>query len=221
MKLLAIDTSMDYCSAALLLDGEVYLREQLAPRQHAQILLGMIESLLLESTLKLKDLDVIAFAGGPASFTGVRIAASVVQALAFAAELPVIRVSTLQTIAQGILTEKNNENIIVALDAFMGEIYWGIYQAGNDELVLALEQDTLIKPGDVKLPAGDWVGVGNAWEKYPDLIQLKIIYSAQPSAKYVAKLAAKKWQHNEVLKPEEAVPVYLRGKDAWRKSTKL
>ena len=215
MKLIVIDTSLDYCSVALLNDDKILLREQLALRRHAQLLLNMFDSVLLEADVLLNQLDAVAFVGGPASFTGIRIAASAAQALAFVNDLPVIRLSTLAVIAQGIFSTQHKNNIIVALDAFMGEIYCGFYQAGGDGLVRALEQDVLIKPDKLILPDGDWAGVGNAWEKYANLIKPAEIFAPKCSAEYGVKLAEKKFNAGNLLTAEQAVPIYLRGKDSW------
>ena len=214
-KLLAIDTSLDYCSAALLQGDDLLLREQLAPRQQAQLILSMIENLLLEADITLHQLDAIAFAGGPASFTGIRIAASTTQALAYAASLPVVRVSSLQTIAQQVYSTQGNRQVLVALDALMGEVYWGADQDGHDDLMVSVAEDDLLKPENVTLPDGNWVGVGNAWKKYTHLNQPDTIYPEKPSAKYVAQLAKKQFENHNVLSPEQAIPVYLRGKEAW------
>ncbi len=131
MKLLAIDTSTDACSAALWLNGEVRQRYQVAPREHGQLILPMIESLLAEAGLALTQLDTLAFGRGPGGFTGVRIANSVIQGLAFGADLPVVPISSLAALAQGAYTEMGTPQILAAIDARIGEVYWGAYRAAQ------------------------------------------------------------------------------------------
>lgn len=119
MKLLALDTSTEACSAALFIDGEIRQRFEITPKAHTKLLLPMIESLLAEAELKLSQLDALAFGCGPGSFTGLRIATGVVQGLAFGADLPIVPVSTLAALAQNRLPEL----AFVATDARIGEIF--------------------------------------------------------------------------------------------------
>ena len=122
MKLLAIETATDACSCALDIDGESRWRYQLAPRQHAELLLPMVSELLDEAAVAMRDLDGVAFGRGPGSFTGVRIAASVVQGLAFGADLPVAGVSSLRALAEGVRREYGEEAVLSAFDARMSEV---------------------------------------------------------------------------------------------------
>lgn len=223
MKILALDASSDACSAALILDDVLDERFEIAPQKHTVLLLPMIDSLLTANNLNLQQLDAIAVAYGPGSFTGVRLATSVAQGLAFGANLPVIPISSLQALAQGAYTETNNRNILVAQDARMQEVYWGAYKSNATGLMDIVVPDTLSLPQHVDLTFSEntWVGVGSAWKVYREILQQNTVVSAVldyefPHAKYVAKLAAVAWQKKLAIAPENVIPQYLRNEVAWK-----
>ena len=146
MKILALDTATEACSAALLIDGEIRERFEIAPRAHARLLLPMLEDLLAEAGLKPAQLDAIAFGRGPGSFTGLRIAASVAQGIAFAADLPVLPVSTLAALAWPALRAARADQVFAAIDARMGEIYCaGFGLAAQGELLMLSEEQVTLK----------------------------------------------------------------------------
>ncbi|MFZ4702392.1 MAG: tRNA (adenosine(37)-N6)-threonylcarbamoyltransferase complex dimerization subunit type 1 TsaB, partial [Candidatus Methylumidiphilus sp.] len=149
MKLLSLETSTEACSAALYLDGEITERYQLAPQQHNKLILPMIQSLLAEADLKLHQLDALAFGRGPGSFTGVRIAAGIVQGLAFGADLPVAPVSTLAAMAQEVFAESDSQYALPCIDARMGEVYWGVYRRGNDGMAKLSGSEVVADAGAV------------------------------------------------------------------------
>jgi tRNA threonylcarbamoyladenosine biosynthesis protein TsaB len=222
MRLLAIDTSSEACSAALYLDGEVRLRWELAPRRHAERIIPMMDALLTEAGLRLADLDGLAFGRGPGAFTGVRIATGVVQGAAFGAGLPVVPVSTLAALAQRAVRECGADRVLPALDARMDEVYWAGYRCGEDGLVEPVLAEELAPAGLVTLPEeGRWWGVGSGWSAYGailgerlagriDGIDGELLCSAQD----VALLGARGLARGEGVPAEQALPVYLRDRVA-------
>jgi len=221
MKILAIETATDACSAALLLNQDLAVEYQLAPRQHTQLILPMVEKLLAQAQLGLSELDAIAFGCGPGAFTGLRIAAGVTQGLALAADLPVIPVSTLAAMAQQAWQQYQMPHILVALDARIGEVYWGQYLIENNRAALQ-GWEQVIKPDQLdKTPVQDWLAVGSGWEVYADSLQqkvqgklMRVDSQITPSAEFVAQLAKQDYQQGKLLPAEQAQPVYLRNKVA-------
>ncbi len=220
MKLLAIETATEACSAALSIDGQIEQRYKVAPQEHGKLILAMVDELMADAQLSVGQLDAVAFGRGPGSFIGVRIAAGVTQGIAFAAGLPVVPVSTLATIAQG----TQFDHLLVAIDARMGEIYWGQYvRSSSSGIMQAQEPDALVSPMDLVIPdtQHEWVGVGTGWESYREslLERLrsvdKIDENHYPAAKYTAILAEHKYRlGEEVVSAEQAIPVYLRDRVA-------
>ncbi|MGB5260126.1 MAG: tRNA (adenosine(37)-N6)-threonylcarbamoyltransferase complex dimerization subunit type 1 TsaB [Gammaproteobacteria bacterium] len=221
-RLLAIETSSAACSAALSIDGRIEERHALAPRQHAALILPMIESLLVEAGLAVAELDACAFGCGPGSFTGVRIAASVIQGIAFAAELPVVPVSTLAALAQGGMRESGQANMLAALDARKAEVYWGVYRQSTNDRLERVGEERVCAPADIVMPdTPDWVGVGSGWAAYGDLLArqagdrlVRVMQDLEPRARDVATLALIDIQAGRTVTAAEAIPVYLRNRVA-------
>jgi len=224
MKLLAIDTSGPLCSAALLIDGQVTQRAELAPRRHAELILPMMDSLLEEAGLELTDLAALAYGQGPGSFTGVRIAAAVVQGAAFGADRSVVGVSTLAALAQGAWRVHDLRKVICAQDARMGEVYWGAYALDDHGIMRVCGAgDQLDAPDRLQLPdwEGGWVGVGSAWAVYRDALSAGLgspehIELEYCEARDVAVLAATTLMEQGGHPAEQALPVYLRDRVAER-----
>jgi len=221
VNLLAIETATEACSAALLVNDEVIQRYELAPREHAKRILVMVDELMAEAGIGSNQLDALAFGRGPGSFIGVRIAAGVAQGIAYSADLPVVPVSTLAAIAQG----SGSDHVLVAIDARMGEIYWGKFERATDtKLVTACDAEQLVRPDKVAefLQTQDhqWVGVGSGWQTYQDILtqQLPTVTVDQdhqfPTAQLVVQLATASVKAGDTVSAEQAVPVYLRDKVA-------
>ncbi|HTT04024.1 MAG TPA: tRNA (adenosine(37)-N6)-threonylcarbamoyltransferase complex dimerization subunit type 1 TsaB [Steroidobacteraceae bacterium] len=223
MKLLALDTASELCSAALWLDGELRERESLAPRAHAALILPMIDALLAEAGLALAALDAIAFGRGPGAFTGVRLAAAVAQGLGFAACRPLIAISDLRaTAAQALQQAPDADGVLVCQDARMEEVYWGCFERGvaRDCAAIPVGPEAVAPVARVALPA-QWasrvnvVGAGSGFRTYPELsrrlpdgLSLTLPH-LQPRAREIAWLAAQDGMA-AAIGAEDALPVYLR-----------
>ncbi len=216
MNLLALETATDYCSVALRVGDEVIEDHRLAPRQHAALILPMIDGVLAAAGVTRHALDAIAFGRGPGAFTGLRIAAGVAQGLALGLDRPVLPVSTLAALAQ----TSGAGRVLPALDARLGEVYYGYYTLGADGLVTADVDDALAPPDAIALPATtDWrgVGVGPGWAAYGEVLATRlgeridaVAGHAQPRAGGLARLAAAAFLRGEAVSAEFALPTYLR-----------
>lgn len=229
MKLLALDTSSEGCSAALWLDGRVTERFELAPRGHTRLLMPMVRELLAEQGLAPADLDALAFARGPGSFTGLRIATGVVQGLAWGLSLPVVPVSSLAAVALGAIETHqlaDNELVAVAFDARMGEVYWAAYQC-RQGLPVLLGEEHVCPPGAMSLPqvesSANWLGAGPGWAFVSDMPEAVVSrlgssdITLVPRAAQVARLAEQGYRQGDAVSAEMAQPVYIRDEVAWKK----
>ena len=218
MKLLAIDTSTEACSAALSFEGEIRHRYRIAPREHAKLILPMIDELMNEAGLKAGDLDALAFGCGPGAFTGLRIAAGVIQGIAFAADLPVVPVSSLAALAQGACREQGERLVLAAIDARIQEVYWGAYECDAQGSVQLRGEELVCAPSRVPLPGGGgWYGAGTGWGGYLPVLQARLQGAVTrwdecryPAAYDVALLGIAALQRGAAVSAELALPVYLR-----------
>lgn len=218
MKILAVDTSGETCSVALIIgsDSEQLLAQE--PRRHGELVLGMMDELLARAQIGLTQLDALAFGRGPGSFTGVRIATAVVQGAAFGADLPVVPVSTLAALARGQVRATGCRRILSALDARMGELYWGPYQSVAGDLVALVGEEQVAAPELVTLPSdGGWCGCGSGWSAHGDVLRQRMgarLSSIAPEAfceaQDIAALACSELAEGRSVPAEQALPVYLR-----------
>jgi tRNA threonylcarbamoyladenosine biosynthesis protein TsaB len=225
VKILALDTATENCSAALLIDRTVVARERLLEQGHAAQILPMIDEVLAEAGIALQKVDAIAFGRGPGGFTGVRLAASVTQGLAFGAGVPVVPVSNLRALAQRLLAAEGSvEHVIACSDARMGEIYWGCFER-RDGLAAPVGDEQLSAPQHVRLP-GEWAGsvrahakvfgAGRGFAAYPQLAAAMsgrlqdIKEELLPRASEIAMLAVPDVVGGRIFEAEQALPIYLR-----------
>ena len=221
MKLLALDTATEACSVALNIDGEVTEHFDIIPRRHSRELLPMVDGILAKAGLTIGDMDALAFGRGPGAFTGLRVATAMAQGLAFAVDLPVIPVSTLAALAQQGLREHGAKKVLSAIDARMGEVYWGAFIEKNG-LMTPAQEETVIAPEKVNVIDGEhnWFGMGTGWA-FREQMAVNVrdcVVETYPHALDIALLAAADFEAGCVLPAEQAMPVYLRDKVALKKS---
>jgi len=215
MNLLALDTATDACSVALYVDGTLLQRHEVAPQRHTQLLLPMVRELCAEAAITPAGLDAIALGIGPGAFTGVRVAASVAQGLAYAHALPVVEVSTLAALAQGGFRLTGALTWLATLDARRQEIYWAHYRI-VDGLATALTAEHVTPPAAVALPDADgWRPAGTGWTAYAPAMGTAwpapaTVVPVLPEARDVAVLGAARFARMGGIAPCDVAPTYLR-----------
>lgn len=234
MKILAIDTATEACSVALLDEGRCDETFEVIPRQHTERVLPMVDEILKQANYSLSQMDALAFNCGPGSFTGVRVATSVVQGLAFSANLPVVPVSSLAALAQMAFRLEQKEYILSAIDARMKEMYWACYHCENGimQLVETENVTTADKVGTVDKVImvskssnnTEWHAIGSGWDTFKDELsqsqQVNITSStlgAFPHAQDIAVLAQHAFEQGAFVTAEEAIPSYIRNEVTWKK----
>jgi tRNA threonylcarbamoyladenosine biosynthesis protein TsaB len=218
--ILAIETSSELASCALLDGDKLLARSSSGVRTHSQSILPMVQELLAEAGIALRDCDAIAYGAGPGSFTGVRTACGIAQGLAFGAGLPVVPVVTLPAMAQACRERTGATDVLAVLDARMGEVYWAQYRYADGWQTVA--PPALCAPGDVAPVAtgAPLAACGNGFSAYPAAFAGRDFAAAaltdvMPHASQVARLAALELAAGRSVAAAEAQPLYLRNKIAF------
>lgn len=214
--ILAIDTSAELASTALLHGDRVSARESSGVHTHSQTILPLVQSVLREAGIALAQCDAIAFGCGPGSFTGVRTACGIAQGLAFGANLPVIPVVTLLAMAQACRADHGATDVLAVLDARMGEVYWAQYRYADDWQVVT---GPTLSAAEAVTPQGVVVACGNGLSAYAAAFEQSGLNahshaSIMPHAVHVAELARTAHALNQTLPARDAQPLYLRNKVA-------
>jgi tRNA threonylcarbamoyladenosine biosynthesis protein TsaB len=221
--ILAIETSADLASAALLHQGALISDASGGVVTHSQTILPMVQRLLAQAAISLTQCDAIAFGSGPGSFTGVRTACGITQGLAFGADLPVLPIVTLQAMAQDCRERTGADKVLAVLDARMGEVYWAQYEFSNGwQTVVA----PMLSGAEVVAPVGEVFFCGNGLRAYADAFDRDGIRRCGlddlvPHAAQVARLGEKAWARGEAISAREAEPLYLRNKVALTTSERM
>jgi tRNA threonylcarbamoyladenosine biosynthesis protein TsaB len=222
VKLLAFDTSTSTCTVAICDNSKVIQSNQDAPRQHGKLLLPMIHSLLFDIQLQIEQIDAIIYGAGPGSYTGVRIASSTCQALAYALNKPVIQFSSLLILAQTAWHRLQWQKVIVLQDARMGQLYCACYslqegymQPLHADCLLTVEESVTFIYHHTAKEKNRWYGVGNGWELLPPPIwpvkgQVHFDSLLTPDASAMIELGKEQYSKGHVISPDEAQPIYLR-----------
>jgi tRNA threonylcarbamoyladenosine biosynthesis protein TsaB len=222
LNILAIETSSEWCSAAIWLDGRVQSREEQAGQRHSELILPMVDGLLREAGIELAALDVIAFGAGPGSFTGLRVACGVAQGLAFAAGVPVAEVSTLLALAQA----SGAERVVSCLDARMGELYFAAFERatepGSGPQWITVHSPRLCAPVSApELDGSGWIGAGGGFAAHGAALAQRYAgrlsqtrAELHPHARDIAALAVEVVREGLAVPAEQARPVYLRDRVA-------
>lgn len=225
MNILAIDTSTEACSAALLReDGQLFSEFEIAPRQHTRLLPKMMDSVLASAQCSKSSISYCAFANGPGAFTGIRIAASTAQGIGIALNIPLIPISTLATLAQVSLDSLGGDSTLVALDARMGEVYWAVYRRDENGLASLVGTENLDKINDVVIEKSIDRGAGHGWLVGRDVWQQRqsMVVDAEllPAARALIKLAEQAASNRQACAADKITINYLRNRVA-EKSKKV
>lgn len=221
MNVLAIETATDACSVAVSLDGNIVEEFAIIPKQHTRQIFLMLEALLAKNGVTFSQIDVLAFGRGPGSFTGLRIAAAIIQGLAVARDLPIVPISTLHALAEGAYRKYQATQVFSCLDARMNEVYGGYYCFNETTQQMELfSPEFLARPEAVSFPKDfNWLGVGSGCKAYLPILQEKSHFIWQeemgalyPSAYDVVALAIYRFKQGEYVSAEQALPVYFRDK---------
>ena len=216
LNLLAVETSTELCSVALLRGDELFVEEILVENRHSEVLVPMIRRLLERSRLTAAQMDAFGFGQGPGSFTGIRIACGIVQGLAFAARRPVVPVPSLLALAE----QSNEGRVIAALDARMGEAYLAAYARSGDDWDEVIAPRLASREGLPPLPGPRWAATGSGFDRFDWLrdayrgsVDMRI-EGDLPKARSVARIAAVRLARGGGVAAEKAAPLYLRDKVA-------
>jgi tRNA threonylcarbamoyladenosine biosynthesis protein TsaB len=216
VNILAIDTSTEACSAALLrADGQVFGEFEVAPRQHTRLLPAMMDRVLLAAGIPKDSISHCAFANGPGAFTGIRIAAAQAQGIGIALDIPLLPISTLAVLAQTGIDRYDCKTPLVALDARMQEIYWALYQRDDKDLARLVGREWLTSVDAVEFNGKVDCGIGHGWlGELRAGASFDVDAGLLPDARSLLKLARSTAQAKQGVKAAAVGINYLRNRVA-------
>lgn len=223
MNILVIDTATEACSVALETEQGVESRFEVCPQEHSKKCLPMVQEVLQSAGVSLSDVDYLGVAVGPGSFTGVRIAMGMIQGLSFGASLPIVKISTLQAMAQQCHHQTGCQSVVSLIDARMSEVYFGHYQSDESGVMQLQDEERVIAPDELLAQhlgqLSQYEKVGTGWSAYEKLNELSdnvpdILY---PHALHMLPMAKQQINAQNTFAASEIEPTYLRDKVTWKK----
>ena len=223
MKLLALETATEACSAAVWVDGVVHAHFEIAGRDHTKRLLPVLDQVLSAAGLRYSQLDGLVCGVGPGSFAGVRIGVAFAKGVALAQELPMVGVSSLALLAQRALSARDAERVLVAIDARMGEVYFQAFERDADGVAQAVGEAVVAAPDAVPLPttSGPWLAAGTGWGTYEAALRERlgcdistVDGAALPQAADAFALAAPVFERGKAQLADALQAIYLRNRVA-------
>lgn len=227
MNILVIDTATEACSVALEVQKdeqfETIHRFEICPQEHSKKLLPMVQEVLQAANTSLSEIDYLGVGVGPGSFTGVRIAMGMIQGLSFGTQLPIVKISTLQAMAQQSYKTQGATKAVSLIDARMSEVYYGAYTADDNGVMQLQGEELVIPPAELIFEhlssAGDFAFAGTGWQAYEAFQAIsgqkpEVLY---PCALYMLPMAKQQIAQQITFKAAEIEPTYLRDKVTWKK----
>lgn len=208
---LAVESATANCAASLIVDGKAYTCAEFAPQQHAQLILPMVNKVMQQAGIQPEQIDALVFGEGPGAFTGLRIAAGVVQGLALGWNKPILAISSLNALAYQAYESTGKTTCLACLDARMGEIYVQYCEFDPQLAKMTAKPAELVKPVEFKALVARLNGVGDIGEAYPELVaEFASWLDAVPQAEALARLALSEIEQAQYLTDFIPQPVYLR-----------
>ncbi|QTM69226.1 tRNA (adenosine(37)-N6)-threonylcarbamoyltransferase complex dimerization subunit type 1 TsaB [Buchnera aphidicola (Hormaphis cornu)] len=218
-KILALDTSGENCSVALLKDNYIDHMYKKCNHDHGENILPMIKNILWKNSITINELNAIAFSQGPGKFTGLRISSGIAQGLSLVYNTPLIGISTLSILAEKSWEKEKITHVITLLHAQTNKIYWAQY-IRNHENIWSLKKLELmfgINNINYKLSKleGTWLIIGNKYLLKKIIINanyklyLKFFYIKYFNAKDIIPIALFTLKSKHILSLNQAIPYYL------------
>ena len=224
--ILSIDTSSRYCSLALSDNGKISSVSELLDRSHTVKVLPMIEALYRKSDLRLADTDLVCFAAGPGSFTGVRLAASITQAIALASNSKVVPIRSSEVLSASYVKQNvRTHREIICVQRSRANIYYiSAFRSRQDGELAQIQEDRLFGKLDVWLKGSiqdrdDFVVLGDFPDWFPSEASEKYESEVIPDAGVMVEIAKLRHEQNLSVEAELALPIYVEGDTPWKKLT--